>query len=58
MLQLPEEKAPRVDSDGEKYRELQLVYQLPKQGPRGASLPPPGRCGRKGLLQGLRARPR
>ena len=31
MRQLPEEKRPRRDSDGEKYRELQLVYQLPKQ---------------------------
>ncbi len=31
MRQLPEEKVPRLDSDGEKYRELQLVYQLPKQ---------------------------
>ncbi len=31
MRQLPEEKVPRLDSDGEKYRELQLVYQMPKQ---------------------------
>ena len=31
MRQIPDEKPPRVDSDGEKYRELQLVYQLPKQ---------------------------
>jgi hypothetical protein len=31
MRLLPEEKVPRVDSDGQRYRELQLVYQLPKQ---------------------------
>ncbi len=31
MRLLPEEKVPKVDSDGERYRELQLVYQLPKQ---------------------------
>lgn len=31
MRQLPKEKVPKIDSDGEKYRELQLNYQLPKQ---------------------------
>ena len=31
MREIPSEKVPKVDSDGEKYRELQLNYQLPKQ---------------------------
>ncbi len=31
MRQLPDGKVPKMNSDGEKYRELQLVYQLPKQ---------------------------
>jgi len=32
MKLLPEEKVPKLpDSDGAKYRELQLVYQKPQQ---------------------------
>ena len=31
LCQLPAEKVPKSDSDGAKYRELQLSYQLPKQ---------------------------
>jgi prickle len=31
MRQLPPEKIPKLNTDGEKYRDLQLVYQLPKQ---------------------------
>lgn len=31
MRQIPSEKVPKLETDGEKYRELQLVYQLPKQ---------------------------
>ena len=31
MRQIPTEKVPKLETDGEKYRELQLVYQLPKQ---------------------------
>ena len=31
MKALPAEKVPKLDTDGEKYRELQLAYQLPKQ---------------------------
>lgn len=31
MSQLPNDKVPRLDTTGEKYRDQQLVYQLPKQ---------------------------
>ena len=31
MDQLPNHKVPRLSSPGEKYRDIQLIYQLPKQ---------------------------
>ncbi|WAR08329.1 PRIC3-like protein, partial [Mya arenaria] len=31
MDQLPNHKVPRLHSPGEKYRDIQLIYQLPKQ---------------------------
>ena len=31
MEQLPNHKVPRLGSPGEKYRDIQLIYQLPKQ---------------------------
>ena len=31
MRLLPAEKVPKLNTDGEKYRDQQLVYQLPKQ---------------------------
>ncbi|KAH3726299.1 hypothetical protein DPMN_052158 [Dreissena polymorpha] len=31
MEQLPNHKVPKLNSPGEKYRDIQLIYQLPKQ---------------------------
>ena len=31
MEQLPNHKVPRLGTPGEKYRDIQLIYQLPKQ---------------------------
>jgi hypothetical protein len=31
MDQLPNHKVPRIGSEGERYRDLQLIRQLPKQ---------------------------
>ena len=31
MEQLDNHKIPRLDTDGERYREIQLIHQLPKQ---------------------------
>ena len=31
MEQLPNHKMPKLGSPGEKYRDIQLIYQLPKQ---------------------------